>query len=240
MKLAVMSCIRPDLTEEMEKLGYKTVGVKPYSCADTENAESSHADMQALALPEGDIFLIRSNDSLNEKITNAVSDKSRIKYTADVIRDFSYPECVRLNAAVVGRSVIANLKYIDTNLAERLKTLGYRLIHVDQGYAKCSVCVVGENALITSDRSITVAARANGIDTLEISPGGIGLCERYGGFIGGASVLLDETTLAFFGDITAHADYPQIAAFCRSHYVDIVSLFERPLFDIGGIVIIDC
>ena len=235
MKKAVMSYVRKDIVEAVQKLGYDTIESTPLG--GTSSPEGSHADMQALTLPQGDIFLIRDNDGLNSTIARLFPDRNII-CTNESISEFKYPECVKLNAAVVGKRVIANIKYIDKAVTSRLSELGYELINVKQGYAKCSVCVVSDSAIITSDEGIARSLKRYDIDVLKISPGHIGLCGSYGGFIGGAAFLADKELLAFTGDIMKHPDGESIEEFCRSHSVDTVSLSDENIFDIGGVVAI--
>ena len=234
--IAAMSYSSPTLVEAVRSLGFETVETPPvYGISD--NPEAAHADMQVLALGEGDIFLLKDHSFLAPQLEERLlAAGKRIVRTSEGAGDFSYPGCVKLNVAVVGRYAIGNFKYSDKKLTERLETLGYKLLNVRQGYAKCSCAVVSDNALITSDVSIARAASENGIDVLEVSPGNIALCESYGGFIGGACFLADKETLAFTGDLSLHPDHAAIEAFCRCHGVNTLSLADHPLLDIGGIV----
>lgn len=59
---------------------------------------------------------------------------------------------------------------------------------------------------------------------LKTRPGYITLEGYQYGFIGGASVNLDENTLGFFVDISFHPDNLSIIDFCKSHNVNAVSL----------------
>ena len=54
--------------------------------------------------------------------------------------------------------------------------MGVRLVSVSQGYTKCSVAVVDDHALITSDNGIAVAARECGCIT---DPAGLYFAERF-------------------------------------------------------------
>lgn len=222
-----------DIVSAVRALGAETIEVEPY-CGLSSNAEASHADMQLLALPEGDIFLLRGCGELENAVRSAAGS-GRVRLTEQSAADFAYPECVKLNIAVFGRRAVGNFRYCDKKMTERLKALGYRLINVKQGYSKCSVSIVSDDAIITADKGIAEAAAADGADVLLISRGGIALCERYGGFIGGASFLLDGT-LHFLGDVTAHPDCERIHSFCSSHGVRVSSLTAAPLLDIGGVV----
>ena len=115
---------------------------------------------------------------------------------------------------------------------------GLRRVPVSQGYAKCA-CACAKNAIATTDPGIAKAASAAGAEVLLLEPAVIGI-ERYNtGFIGGASVLLDENTLGFFGNIEAFGQYHALAEFFGSRGVRLVSLGDAPLFDYGGAVDIE-
>ncbi len=229
---AAMSFVKPSVVRAVENLGLDCVELPPF-CGNSDNAESAHADMQILSIGS-DIFLIGNNDRFNNTIRSLTD--SRIFYTDRTITQFRYPECVLLNAAVIGKRAAANFRYCDPALKTYFLDRGYELVNVAQGYTKCSTAVVSDNAAVTSDKSVASALEASSVDVLSISEGNIGLCERYGGFIGGASFLLGGT-LYFTGDISKHPDGDRIRSFCKSHGVEVRSLTSEPLFDIGGVVI---
>ena len=110
----------------------------------------------------------------------------------------------------------------------------YNILNTRQGYSRCCACPVGENALISADRSILSAARSSGIDTLEISVGGVALREFDYGFIGGACGVLDDR-IYFAGDIMSHPDGERIVTFCRKRGIEVVSLSDEGLTDVGSI-----
>ena len=56
------------------------------------------------------------------------------------------------------------------------------------------------------------------------------------GFIGGASGLFDEGMLVFNGNIKTHPDYNNIKYFCTNHHVNIYSLHDGELEDIGSVI----
>lgn len=191
--------------------------------------------MQILHLGDNRIALLSGNDEFNDKIKNEFSNHHLdITFTKGKITEFKYPDCVKLNFALVGNNSIGCFKYCDENILKALES--YKKINVSQGYAKCSTAIVGENAIITSDVSIYKTAQLYGIDCLKISEGNIYLCERYGGFIGGTCCLIDKNTLAFTGDIKRHPDYIEIKAFCSNYGVNLLSLTDNILCDVGGIV----
>lgn len=151
--------------------------------------------------------------------------------------DGTYPHDVRLNCVLMGNSLIANLHAASADIIAMAKREGLQLIHVNQGYTKCSVASVAENALITADTSIERAARQYGIDVLKISEGYVKLEGYNTGFIGGASGLYRDKLL-FCGQLTSHPDFDRISDFCRKHGKAPVSLTDTPLYDYGTVIIL--
>jgi len=165
-----------------------------------------------------------------------------------------YPNNVELNAAMFGNNLICNVKYTNKKIIEYAKKTGKNIIDVNQGYAKCSVCIVDENSIITSDDSIYKKAVQNNINVLLIEKGHIDLAGYDYGFIGGCSGLItsvcsDSSTartpngvrlwrralLAFTGDIKFHPDYENIKSFCDNRGVEIISLSNKKLYDYGSL-----
>ena len=109
-------------------------------------------------------------------------------------------------------------------------------IFVKQGYTRCSVCKINDNAIITADKSIADEALVRGADVLLISAGNILLNGYDYGFIGGASVTY-RNKIFFFGNIEKHPDYLKMCDFAEKYSVKLISLSNLPLCDIGGGVI---
>ena len=149
-----------------------------------------------------------------------------------------YPQDVRLNCLSAETYFLSNEKYISREALALADKQGLRRIHVKQGYAKCS-CVCAQNAIATMDRGIATAARLAGLEVLLMEPSVIGIEAYDTGFIGGASVPLDEHTLGFFGRIEDFEGYPALAEFFAVRGVRPVSLGKTPLFDYGGAVDIE-
>ncbi len=145
----------------------------------------------------------------------------------------AYPSDIAYNVCGMGDTAICNRKHTAREILDEYE----KVMHTRQGYAKCSICVVNENAAITADEGIYRSLTGNGIDALKISPGYVTL-GRMTGFIGGASGLLKTGVLAFCGSIKTHPDSADIAAFCRNAGVEIVSLGGGELQDVGSIVAI--
>jgi hypothetical protein len=111
-----------------------------------------------------------------------------------------------------------------------------KIIHVNQGYTKCSVCVVDERSIITSDFGIAAAARQNGLDVLTIRQGYIELPGFEFGFIGGSAWKLSEHALAFTGRLDDHPDKDRILDYLTARVIEPVFLTDGPIFDIGSAI----
>ena len=148
----------------------------------------------------------------------------------------TYPYDIAYNVARINRAAFHNFIYTDDKILEYYNANGIKLIDVKQGYSKCSICVIAENAIITSDKIIAKAAVSNGYDVLHISEGYIKLKGLNYGFIGGCCGLISKEILAVNGDISQHIDYLKIKEFCEKYNVTIYPLHNGTLEDIGSII----
>ena len=148
----------------------------------------------------------------------------------------SYPYDIVYNAARVGKFLIHNFKYTDRTILENTEEL--IKIDVKQGYSKCSVCVIQENAIITSDIGIAKKSDTFGIDVLYVDDSDIVLKGVSHGFIGGSCGLISNNTLAINGNLKYHKNYKQIADFCSKYKVEILELHNGLIEDIGSLICI--
>lgn len=148
-----------------------------------------------------------------------------------------YPFNIAYNVARVGNVAFHNLKYTDPVLARELSLRGVELVHVNQGYTKCSVSVVDGNSIITSDKGIAKAAEKKGIDVLLIEPEEeIKLPGVKYGFIGGSSGLIDEKKWLLTGDILNLKSSEKIIQFLQKRSIDVIYMPGEPVIDIGSII----
>ena len=56
------------------------------------------------------------------------------------------------------------------------------------------------------------------------------------GFIGGATGLLNNNTLAVNGNINLHTNYKEIIEFAKKYNVEVISLNNEEIIDIGSII----
>ena len=147
-----------------------------------------------------------------------------------------YPHDVSLNAAFVGNNLICCSVCTNKKIIEYANDTGKNIIGVKQGYSKCSICIVDENSIITSDISIYKKAAQNKINVLLIEKGHINLDGYDYGFIGGCSGLINKNKLAFTGNIELHPNYIDIKKFCEGRGVEIISLSYKKLRDYGSLL----
>ncbi len=148
-----------------------------------------------------------------------------------------YPYDCGLCCVILGNTCIANINTIDPAIKKYCSAKCIKMIHVNQGYTKCSVAVVDENSIITSDHGISDVLSRAGYDVLTISDGFIRLKGYDTGFIGGCCGYIDNNTLAFWGDINNHPDHLIIKDYLSKKgkkYINISDTEE--LTDYGSLI----
>jgi len=154
--------------------------------------------------------------------------------------DKKYPDDIAYNVGRISNFAIHNLKYTDEKLIYYLKKENVELVHVEQGYTKCSMAIVDENAIITSDYPIYKKLTRKGIDVLLISPGHIRLDGYDYGFIGGTCGNLSNDTIVFSGKFSKHPDSEKMMKFMEKYNKHIISLDNEELIDVGTIISLNC
>ena len=138
-----------------------------------------------------------------------------------------------LNSLSIGNLFVHSINFTDPNLLSLTKDK--KLINVKQGYTKCSTCIVNNHAIITSDVSIAKALSPEGMDVLLIPPGDILLPGLNYGFIGGATGLIEDNVLAFYGHLDHYLYGKEVLEFLKKHRVEPVFLRNGKLIDRGSI-----
>ena len=147
-----------------------------------------------------------------------------------------YPYDIALNACRAGDFLFHYFDFTDYNILEYYKTKSVKLINVKQGYSKCSICIINEKAIITSDVKIAEKANKNGLDALFYDSNQIMLKNLPKGFIGGISGLINKNTLAINGNIEKLDENKRLLDFCQRYEVNIISLSDEIPEDIGSIL----
>lgn len=220
--------------ETLRKLGFRPIFLPPYERLGRQVA--SHADM--LLFPIGnEIFTFGEYADALPCLYRIAEEKGRRLVTVEKLPKESYPNDVLLNCLYVGRRIFAKESAIADEVVAYAKKNGIGIINIKQGYARCTACPLSESAIITADKNISRAARAEGMDVLEISEGGVLLDGYPYGFIGGACGVFKDK-IYFAGDLLSHPDGQAISEFCVKHGMTPVSLSHEPLKDVGSMFFI--
>ena len=209
-------------------------GIEPVYLPDNPRVDprlAGHADLSAIVLGDKKIVLAQ-HLAKDRKIVSYLSNNKYTMIKAVSEQTTLYPGDASLCACLVGNRLIHNKKCTDKAV---LDNFSGKFINVNQGYSKCSACVVSDSAIITSDSGIARAAKSAGVDVLQIQTGYISLDGFGCGFIGGASFVLDKTVY-FTGTLSEHPDRRFIEAFIAERGMNAIYLTQRPIFDIGSAV----
>ena len=194
----------------------------------------THTDM--LVFPINDtVFCHESYASANTRELDVIRGFGYSVRAIGGEYESEYPRDVRFNIARVGRNIMVGKRTQSAEIGEYALKNGFRILYVSQGYAKCSSCIVGDNALITADSDIARVAGDSGISVLRISEGGVRLEGYQYGFIGGASGCFGDTVY-FVGDVKKHSDGERIIDFCQKNGMSVSFDENEELIDIGSIL----
>ena len=110
------------------------------------------------------------------------------------------------------------------------------ILNCKQGYTKCSVAPIRQNAVLTDDNSIAKALQKNGFDVLLLEKGDVLLQGFRYGFIGGCCTMLSPSEMLFLGDIRLHRNGDAIKAFLQNYGITPICIEKTPLTDIGSLI----
>lgn len=216
----------------LEKLGCTVLLCPPY--AKLYEAVCGHPDM-LIHIIDNDNILVHKDMPLHFvqllKSLNFNVLKSHSSISA------KYPYDIALNALNLPNLFVHYLKYTDEILLDKIKNK--ILINVKQGYSKCSTAIISEKAIMTSDKGIAVSLKSNKIDVLLLPPGDIELPGLDYGFIGGCCGKINDSTLAFYGDLSHYTYGNEVLSFLKKHKVEPVYLRNGKLIDRGSIFVVN-
>ena len=200
---------------------------------------SAHADLLFFFAPS-ETLSAKSYFGIAKDVLMEIASKTKkpLRLIREELGDF-YPKDVPLNAVLVGERLFCNPKTVADRI--RISLMDEKTVFVKQGYTKCSILPVGENALITEDGAIASLALEKGFDVLRIEKGSVSLPGYDTGFLGGAASFAPYEKIKeifFCGDLCRHPDFEKIQAFCKKHDREAISLGKFPLLDVGTIFLI--
>lgn len=218
----------PEIKSSLEARGITVLEVPAHPMLDARVAR--HADMQLHCMGKGRVVAAKGADILIQSL-------EQLGFIVEIQGlAAKYPGDIALNCFRLENYLFCKEKCTSETLLRYYQSIGTEVVNINQGYAKCSTCIVDENSIITADVSIAQAVSSIGADVLVIQSGGILLDGYDAGFIGGCCGLLAPDNLAFSGRISQHPDYIHIRSFCASRGVHLIELTDLPLSDIGGII----
>ena len=220
----------------LKYLGYKLV---PIETSNNVYAEiSSHVDIFTTKI--GDTLIVEKSKyddlvfMLKDTEYNIISGKENV--------EMKYPNDIKYNVCIIGNYAVHNFKYTDKVVLKELKENGYELINVEQGYTNCSVAVIDESSVITTDRKIAEKLIANNISvllldyTLDIKlKDEDGNYSNMNGFIGGAIGRVDNNIIVF-GDLNKIDRENKIRDFIKIRNLKLIDFKDLDVIDYGGIV----
>lgn len=220
----------PDRDAEFIIASGEIGNIKPVLLNDVEKRVRHHSDLSVCHIG-GERFV--TADNAFEYYVNKLPGAKIIR--GETAIKSPYPYDAAYCAAVFSHFAVANEKLTDRVLLEILKS-EFTFINVKQGYAKCNICPVAENAVITEDLGI-YKKLSEYMDVLLLDPGKVRLPGYGCGFIGGAAGLIGDKKLYFNGRISDRADYARIMLFLEKYSVSVLTN-DYPLTDIGSIIAI--
>jgi hypothetical protein len=232
VKLAVVD-YRISTEAEASLRSYGIELIRTVRCPDLYEAVDGHPDMQlhhiggnkVVIAPNVYEYLALQFDKKGFAVTKGATWLVR-----------NYPGNIAYNVLRMGDLAFHNTKFTDKVIIEELEKENVRLIHVNQGYTKCSACILDSSTIITSDLKLARTVEKYGVETLLIKPGGIELKELAYGFIGGASGLLSKKLIAFTGKLEHLEDKERIIQFLTDRGYEITFLTTAKPTDYGSII----
>ncbi len=217
----------PEIIALLNEMAIKTVVLQDNCYIDY--SVRNHADMAACYMGGGKLML----DKNQSKASGISAKMGMTVFNTEKPIKGEYPNDVVLNCAIFGGNLVCFPKGTAAKILE--ENADKRLFSVKQGYCKCSICPVTENAIITDDVGIYNKTKEI-LDVLLIDKGDIFLEDKNYGFIGGASAKINEDTMLFFGNVDTHRNAGDIKTFLKAQGVKYKNLFNGNLVDIGGII----
>lgn len=198
-------------------------------------AIDGHVDIQVFILDKDKKTVLVHKD-MPKSFLNKLKENKINYILSDRNLDSKYPFDIPLNVLKTKHFIMHNLKYTDPKILKFFKDK--KLLNTKQGYTKCSVLPLSNNSFITSDKSIYTTLLNEGLNVLLVPPGDISLPPLDYGFIGGVGGMIDENTLALFGDLDSYAHKDKILEFLAPLNIKIVSLKKGTLSDRGSLLVI--
>lgn len=147
----------------------------------------------------------------------------------------AYPQTVPLNLVTTRTLAIHNFEHTAPEILNTLSKTRRKLIHVKQGYTRCTLLPLSSDCFLTSDKGIYKRLKKESIQIDYIENGPIRLPHQPDGFFPGCCGVI-ENVLYINGDLTCHPSADTIQQRCHDLSLTIVDVPGKPLQDIGSII----
>lgn len=208
--------------------------IKTIKCKDVDEGISYHPDIVLNPIDEKTLIVA---PNLFEEYYKKLSPFGINIIRGEIYLSNKYPKDISYNLGRINNMAIHNFKWTDLRLKRELEKRKIELIQVPQGYTKCSLAIIDNNAGITADKIIYEKLKSLGCDMILIEPGHIELPGFNYGFIGGCMGKVSEDEIIISGSLKAHPDYEKIIKFIKKYNKEIIYLAEDKLIDLGTIIV---
>ena len=203
-------------------------------CNEVYEAINGHPDIQLNILKNKSSAKIIVQNNISHEFKKILKENNINYIVSKKSLSNTYPDDIILNSLILEDYFIHNLKYSDEEL---LKSQNSKVhINVLQGYTKCSILPVRDNALITNDKGIFESLKCYDFDILLLPSGDILLPSFNYGFIGGVGGMISNDKMAFFGDLDSYKWGAEIKNFLFKYDVSPISLRKGKLIDRGSLL----
>ena len=148
-----------------------------------------------------------------------------------------YPETVPYNAIGIGNLLIHNLKHTDETILSSYENH----INVNQGYTRCNLLALNENAFITSDLAISrqlsavnSQSQSSTVKVLYIDPKQIKLEGQKNGFFPGCCGVW-KNNLIVCGSTKNLKEKTELDKFLKDNNFNLIELYDGDLIDVGSV-----
>jgi hypothetical protein len=221
------------IIEKLNRLFSETIRTRPHP--NLMEAVNGHPDMVMMQYDDRTLIVCPEEyeyyqGKLTFKGINVIEGTKRLRS--------EYPLNIPYNAVRIGNRILHKSAYTDDMVVEKAITDKILRVDVKQGYTKCSVINLQNHGIITADKQIAELANDNGIDSLLVSSGNVGLNGFEYGFLGGATGY-HNGRLFLTGKLDRHPDFEAIQAFIEIKGIQLIYLSNNPIYDYGTLIILN-
>ena len=212
--------------ELLENQGIRVIKTRPLRSI--SNSTSTHPDMQLVRIDERTALVAAE---LADYYAELLPDYRLI--SIDGIK-LPYPNDCSLNFTVIGdRCFITENQF---NTVRSVTDIRYKIVKIKQGYSRCSICILNENAIITADYGIIRAAKNVAMRAYYLPDESILLDGYRNGFWGGCCGLISPETVFFNGNIESLPCKTRLFDILKSEKITPLYCKDISLYDNGGFI----